>query len=55
VTSSAGVETDGFGVGQVGEVPHAGLRVGDDEMDSVVVDGSGIGSGVGSSVGEGVG
>ena len=53
--TSVGVETDGFGVGQVGEVPHAGLRVGDDEMDSVVVDGSGIGSGVGSSVGEGVG
>jgi hypothetical protein len=53
--TSVGVETDGFGVGQVGEVPHAGLRVGYDEVDSVLVDGSSVGSGVLSSVGEGVG
>ena len=53
--TSVGVETDGFGVGQVGEVPHAGLRVGYDEVDSVLVDGSSVGSRVVSSVGEGVG
>jgi hypothetical protein len=30
----------GFGVGQVGEVPHDGLIVGDEGVDSFVIDGS---------------
>ena len=41
----------GFGVGQVGKVPHDGLIVGDIGVDSVVIDGSGVNSGV---VGKGV-
>ena len=36
----------GFGVGQVGEVPHDGLSVGDEGVDSVVTDGSGVDPGV---------
>ena len=36
----------GFGVGQVGEVPHDGLIVGDEGVDSFVIDGSGVESGV---------
>ncbi len=43
---SRAVQTVGFGVGQVGEVPHDGLRVGDVGTDSVVIDGSGVGSGI---------
>ena len=34
----------GFGVGQVGEVPHDGLIVGDEGVDSVVIEGSGVDS-----------
>ncbi len=44
---SCSVQTVGFGVGQSGEVPHDGLRVGDVGTDSVVIDGSGVGSGIG--------
>ncbi|MBV5280748.1 MAG: hypothetical protein J0651_05850 [Actinobacteria bacterium] len=34
----------GFGVGQVGEVPHDGMIVGDEGVDSVVIEGSGVDS-----------
>jgi hypothetical protein len=43
---SRSVQTVGFGVGQVGEVPHDGLRVGDVGTDLVIIDGSGVGSGI---------
>ena len=43
---SCSSQTVGFGVGQVGEVPHDGMSVGDGVTDSVVEDGSGDGRGV---------
>ncbi len=39
---SCSSQTVGFGVGQVGEVPHDGMSVGDGVTDSVVMDGFGV-------------